>query len=402
MFKYLLFSPFARILSHPVQTVLSIVGIAIGIANIIALISLSETAKRQTERLLDTFGANSIFVTPYFDMDNPVFGNAAVAASFLPPTDREIVEALPCVKNVTAVLVFPTHVGYGTSRVFTTILGTTWHMPLIRNYEPSEGRFYTREEEESGVHVASLGSSAKRKIFGDKAAAGEKIIIRGEEFTVTGAMEERGYFGFEDIDDRVYIPLTIMQELFKFEGAHNLIASKADGYSDEEAVTMIKDALRKSHLELTGEENDFNVFTIKDFGRLRDRTFGIFSIILLGVGGIALVVAGIGIMNVMLLSVITRTKEVGVRKAVGASSRDIFFQFLFEAAFTCLIGAVIGIGMGIAAMIGITKWANWTPYISPSTIVLAVMFSIVTGVVFGLLPAIRAARLHPIDALRYE
>lgn len=402
MLKYLLLSPFARVISHPVQTVLSVIGIAIGIANIIALISLSETAKRQTERLLDTFGANTIFVTPYFDMENPLIGNAAVAASFLPPGDREIVEALPCVENVTAVLVLPTHVGYGSKRAFTTILGTTWQMPMIRNYEPTEGRFYSREEEESGQLVATLGSSAKRKIFGESPATGEKIVIRGEEFTVTGAMEERGFFGFEDIDDRVYIPLTKMQDLFKFEGAHNLLAAKAKGYTDEEAVAMITEALNKAHLSDSGEENDFKVFTIKDFGKLRDRTFGIFSIILLGVGGIALVVAGIGIMNVMLLSVITRTKEVGIRKAVGASARDIFFQFLFEAAFTCLIGAFIGIGLGVAAMIGITKWASWTPYISPSTILLAVVFSITTGIVFGLLPAIRAARLHPIDALRYE
>ncbi len=402
MFKYLLISPLARILSHPIQTLLSILGIAIGIANIIALISLSETAKRQTERLLNTFGANTIFITPYFDMENPLIGNAAVAASFLPPGDRDVVASLPCVDNVTAVLVFPTHVGYGAHRAFTTIIGTTWEMPLIRNYVPTEGRFYSREEEAAGKNVATLGSSAKRKIFGDLPATGEIIIIRGEEFTVTGAMEERGYFGFEDIDDRVYVPLTKMQELFKFEGAHNLLAAKSNAYTDEEAVAMITEALEKSHESIGGGENDFKVFTIKDFGKLRDKTFGIFSIILLGVGGIALFVAGIGIMNVMLLSVITRTKEVGIRKAVGASAKDIFLQFLLEAAFTCLIGAVIGIAAGVAAMVGITKWANWTPYISPGTILLAVVFSIVTGVVFGLLPAIRASRLHPIDALRYE
>ena len=402
MLRHLLISPFARILTHPVQTVLSILGIAIGIANIITLISLSETAKRQTERVMNDFGANTIFVTPYFDDEQPLFHQGSVAASFLPPEDIETLRTIPAIDEVAAILVFPTHVGYGSERVFTTVLGASSNVPSVRNYHPSEGRFFTAEEEAAEAHLCALGASAKKKIFGSENALGERIVIRGEEFEVIGTMDERGYFGFEDIDDRVLIPLGLMQKMFRFPGIHTMLARKAEGYSDEEAVAMITEALTESHEKLTSEVGDFKVFTLEDFARLRDKTFGIFSVILLGVSGIALFVAGIGIMNVMLMSVITRTREIGIRKAVGASKRDVFLQFLAEAAMTCFIGAVIGIAIGIAAMVAITSWANWIPYISTSTVLLAVTFSIAIGVLFGLLPAIRAANLNPIDALRYE
>jgi len=326
----------------------------------------------------------------------------SVASSFLPPEDLATLRGVPAVADVTAVLVFPTHVGYGTKRIFSTVLGTGANMPGVRNYHPVAGRFFTADEEKSNAHVCAIGSSAKKKIFGGKPALGEHIVLRGIEFEIVGEMEERGHFGFEDIDDRIYIPLPLMQELYRFPGIHTILIHKSDKYTDDAAVKEIEDALLKSHGSLTGEENDFKVFTIKDFARLRDKTFGIFSVILLGVSGIALVEAGIGIMNVMLMSVITRTREIGIRKAVGASSRDIFIQFLAEAAATCFIGAVIGIAVGLAAMFGITSWAEWTPYVSIKTIALAVGFSMLIGVAFGLLPAIRAARLDPINALRYE
>ncbi len=402
MLKQILISSMTRVIAHPVQTVLSVIGIAIGIANIITLISLSETAKFQTENLMNDFGANTIFVTPYFDSDQPLMNSGSVAASFLPPEDINTVRSLEVVDDAIAVLVFPTHVGYGKDRVFTTILGTGHNMPYVRNYTPVAGRFFNEEEETSEAKVCALGRTARVNIFGDKPCVGEDIVIRGEKFKVVGEMEGRGHFGIEDIDDRVFIPLGLMQKMYRFSGIHTLLIRKANGFTDKEAVTAIEKALAESHKTLTGEENDFKVFTIEDFAKLRDKTFGIFSVILLGVSGIALVVAGIGIMNVMLMSVITRTREIGIRKAVGASSRAIFVQFLAESAITCFAGAVIGIAIGISAMLGITAWADWTPYVSFKTVTLAVAFSVGTGIVFGLLPAIRAARLDPIDALRYE
>ncbi|MEP0813907.1 MAG: ABC transporter permease [bacterium] len=387
--------------THPVQTILSVIGIAIGIANIITLISLSETAKRQTERIMSDFGANTLFVTPYFNADEPLASQGAVAAAFLPADYENAIRALPEIESVCPISVFPSHVGWGSVRKFSTLLGTRENMREIRNYEMVEGVFLSKANIENMDLVCVLGYSARRKIFGDSQAIGESVAIKGRKFKVIGSLEERGFFGFEDLDDRIYVPITVLSEMYQFDGVHTILVEKKADISDDAAIAKIEKALRAAGGGSQGDD-DFKVFSIKDFSRLRDKTFAVFSVILMGVGAIALVVAGIGIMNVMLMSVITRTREIGIRKAVGASKADVFTQFLAESAVTCIIGSIIGIGAGVAAMVGITRWAHWTPYISTGTVALAVLFSILTGIVFGLLPALRAASLDPINALRYE
>jgi putative ABC transport system permease protein len=403
VFRYLVVHAIRRLFTHRVQTLLSILGITIGIANIIALISISETAKHQTVRLLDAFGVNTMFVTPYFDTSAGPFGGAASVVSALHQTDLDTVRSVPGVGTAVGIAFSPAFVGYKAKRTFTVVVGTDADYPDLRQYKVARGRFFTQDEVAEKARVCVLGTTAWRHIFGDANPVGESVVVKGERYEVVGLMEQYGFIGFEDFDDRVFAPRPVVQsELLNSDEVRTILLRKSPSVTEEGLTADITSALRKAHGLKPDDPDDFKVLSMTAVSKLRDKTFDIFNMVLLGVGTVALIVAGIGIMNVMLMSVMERTKEIGIRKTVGARKSEILWQFLVESLIQSFIGGVLGIAIGVAGTLVLAAKAHWEAYISPGTIVLAVLFSAATGLVFGMTPAIRAASLNPIDSVRYE
>jgi putative ABC transport system permease protein len=228
------------------------------------------------------------------------------------------------------------------------------------------------------------------------------VEIRGEEFRVIGVMEPKGRVGFEDIDNRVFIPLPTAQEIFEFSGVHGIMARYRRDVGEPQAISAVKRQLAGLLTADQQLDETFSVFTVKEARELFLSTMGIFRAVLTGIASIALLVAGLGIMNVMLIRVMQRRREIGIRRAVGASTSSIVIQFLLESVAQALVGAALGSALGFAGVYVYCTYAEWQPYVSPLTVVTAVLFGLGTGALFGGYPALRAAKLDPILALRDE
>ncbi|HES58457.1 MAG TPA: FtsX-like permease family protein, partial [Firmicutes bacterium] len=263
-------------------------------------------------------------------------------------------------------------------------------------------RYFTAQEEADHARVVCLGYVMADKLGIDGEVVGSSVEIRGEQFEVVGVMLERGMAGFSNMDDRVYVPVSTMQELFELQGVHVVLAKASQAAGTRRTKSAVEAAL----LDYTGldsiEVADFTVSTVDELTGLIRTTMSIFRLLLYGISSVALLVAGIGIMNVMLMQVIERTREIGVRRATGARRRDIWLQFFWEAVSQSVWGAVLGCLLGIVAAWIFCLIVDWRFYLSPWTVLLAWAVALVTGVVFGVFPAISAARLKPIDCLRYE
>jgi putative ABC transport system permease protein len=231
---------------------------------------------------------------------------------------------------------------------------------------------------------------------------GQTIVLKGRRFKVIGVIVEKGMMGFETIDNRVFIPIKLARELYGIGGSSMLMAQAAPGVPVKQAQSAVEAAMRSFEKLKPGEPEDFSVNTIDEVTGIVTQVMKVFSVLLYGIGSVALLVAGIGIMNVMLMQVIERTREIGVRRAVGARRRDILRQFLLQALGQAVVGAVLGAVIGVVCSVAFCLYLRWKPYLEPQVFAIAAGFSIAICVVFGIYPATYAARLKPIDCLRYE
>jgi putative ABC transport system permease protein len=385
------------------QSILAMLGVAIGVANIILLVSITDLGKRQSTGLINELGANLVFITPFIDMESGPVGlmSTSQMSSHLPARTMETVRATSVIESVAGALLLPGHVSRAGEEFFTTVQGASPEFMTMRGYEVETGRWISAGDERSRARVVCLGDTVLRALFGeDSQPLEETLEIRGEEFEVVGLMEFKGKVGFEDIDNRVFIPLSTAQEVFEFDAVHGIAARYAKGVKPEAAVAAVKEQLAKE-LE-PGQELDeeYSVFTIKEARELMGKTLGIFEIVLASIASIALVVAGLGIMNVMLIRVMQRRLEIGIRRASGARQGDIVRQFIIEGALQALIGATAGAVLGVVGVWLYTRYAEWGFYVNGLTIVGAVLFGLLSGIAFSAYPALRAARLDPIEALR--
>jgi putative ABC transport system permease protein len=244
--------------------------------------------------------------------------------------------------------------------------------------------------------AAKLGSSAD-------AIVGQTIYIKGIAFQVLGVFAEKGASGFRNVDEQVWIPFyTARYRVFGTEQLDSISAQMAPGVTVERAIVEIERVMRHQHQIQPGKDNDFSIQDPRQFFNVREAAANIFAILLAGIASISLVVGGIGIMNIMLVTVTERTKEIGIRKALGASRRNIMLQFVVEAMVLCMLGGAAGIGLGAGVTTLIARIAGWSMQISPTAVALAFCFSAAVGLFFGIWPARKAARLDPIEALRYE
>jgi putative ABC transport system permease protein len=411
--RYFFTTALQQMLRYKLQSLLVVLGVAIGIANIILLMSMTDMGRRQTLGLLEDFGARVLIIVPYVDLSSgplSVFSQAN-ASGHLPMEVYtalfEVPELAPredggAGRQVSAMLPLSAHVSADAHSWFTVVAGTTEQVQRFGQLEVEAGRWISDADTETAANVAVLGLTARNELFPAGDVLGKTISIRGEEFTVVGTLKHKESNGFEENDNRVFIPLTKAQQLFGLHAVQGILVRYREGLSADEATEAVRTAMASALGPDENIDEVASIFTIKEATRLMDNTLSIFRTVLLGVASIALIVAGIGIMNVMLIRVLRRRTEIGLRRAVGATTRSIVSQFILESAVQALVGALVGLLIGGGGLFGFSLFADWEFYISPRTILIAVGFGAAVGVAFGAYPAWTAARVDPITSLRYE
>jgi len=395
---------------NKLRSILTMLGILIGVAAVISVLSLGSAQAAIVEESFATLGSNLIYVTP------PELGMSGVGAqTTLTLEDAQAIgENAPSVKNVAPMAqTYAQVVAGGESLSNTIIAGVTPKAEVVDNYAVAQGSFITDFDYGARSRVAVLGSEVAKTLFGEMDPTGQSLRIGGRQFQVSGVLESRGMgFGLEDM--RVYIPLSTFYTTLATSqvGSHgnsvNMISVQVEsGDMLESAEQEITDILRGRHGLREGEDDDFRVLNVASVAEQVSQVLGILQFVLAGIAGISLLVGGIGIMNIMLVSVTERIREIGLRKAVGAKRRDILIQFLIEAATLGLGGGALGIVVGwlivkIMSIIATNLGFSFTAMLSGDAVALAVGVAIGIGLISGLYPAVRAARLDPIESLRHE
>ena len=397
------------LLGNKLRSILTMLGILIGVAAVISVLSLGSAQATIVEESFATLGSNLIYVIPREGSVGGMVGEATLTVA-----DAEaIARYAPSVVGVAPAAQTYAQVVAGGESLNSLIAGITWEAEWVDNYAVAQGSFITESDYRARSRVAVLGSEVAKTLFGEIDPTGQSIRIAGRQFQVIGVLESRGTgFGFEDI--RVYIPLSTLYSTVSTSQAGSrgnsvdMISVQVESSDKlESAMEEITAILRDTHGIREGEDDDFRVLNVASVAEQVAEVLGILQLVLAGIAGISLLVGGIGIMNIMLVSVTERIREIGLRKAIGAKRRDILTQFLIESATLSLCGGAVGVGLGwiivkimsaVATNFGFTLSVTLPGY----AIVLSVGVAILIGLVSGLYPAIRAARLDPIESLRHE
>ncbi|HKY84062.1 MAG TPA: ABC transporter permease [Anaerolineales bacterium] len=392
--------------ANKLRSGLTVLGIVIGVGAVIAMLGIGRGAQAAITGSISDIGTNLLFVFDggSEDVRNPkplTMGDAqAIGDPFQAPS---IVAVAPILQG-------NLEVSYGGESTFTQGLGVTTEYESVRNVEMAEGEFLQEEHMLGRAAVAVIAPDTAEHLFGrTQGIAGETIRIEGQPFRILGVMVARGGSGFNNEDDRVLVPLSTAQTRLMRRGRDEvdmIMARAADADSVAQAQAEIAGLLQTRHRTAIGAD-DFTIFTQQDFIATAQTVTNVLTIFLGGIAAISLLVGGIGIMNIMLVSVTERTREIGLRKAIGARKRDILVQFLTESSLLSLIGGLIGVAFGwtLAMLVGAiarASDADLNPAVSLDAILMATLFSAAVGLFFGLYPAKRAADLEPVEALRYE
>jgi len=392
--------------SNKVRTGLTMLGIIIGIASVIAMVSIGQGAKKSISSSIESMGANLLMINPGASRSFGGPRESRGGAKTLTIEDaNKISTQIKNVSSVAKIVSSQQQVVSSGENTNTSITGTEYSYSVIRNIEMSEGSFITDKNVETTAKVAVLGSTTRDDLFGEDQLdiVGEKIRINGTEYTVVGVAASKGGSGMTNSDDVVYIPYTTAQRYLtgnKYLSGIYISASSSDASTQVEEDT--ENLLLKLHNKESSDDADFNILNQSDMLETVSDVTGTFTILLAAIAGISLLVGGIGIMNMMLTTVTERTKEIGLRKAIGAKRRDINLQFLSEATVLTLFGGIIGVGVGWVVSFLISYFDVTQTQVSISSVLLAFGVSAFIGIVFGYYPAHRASTLNPIDALRYE
>ncbi|WP_420614705.1 ABC transporter permease [Candidatus Palauibacter sp.] len=388
--------------ANKLRSFLTMLGIVIGVGAVITMVALGEGAQRQVENQIESLGTNVLTVRPGQGMFRGVRGGSNAR---LTTEDVEAVRrGAPALVGVAPEMQGQLQVQFGRNNASVRILGTTPNYVDVENHTLQLGRFFDESEDRGRRRVAVLGGAVPAVLNTDAAElVGRTISIRNISFEVVGVLEEKGGSGWFNQDEQIFVPLETAQ--FRLLGTDRVSQFKVVVESEAAipvAMVQIEDVLRREHRLPLGRENDFWISDSVQFLEMAQETTQTFTMLLAGIAAVSLLVGGIGIMNIMLVSVTERTKEIGVRKALGATRRAVLLQFLLEATTLCMTGGILGVAFAYGAAEMLSRSAGWTMAIAPQAIGLAVVFAAAVGVFFGLWPARRAARLDPIVALRYE
>ncbi|MCW5863902.1 MAG: ABC transporter permease [Anaerolineae bacterium] len=400
------------LLANKLRAVLTMLGIIIGVAAVITLISVGEGVQDVVVSEFQGLGNNLLFVVPGSPDANEFTGDLVRAEltndDYLALANPS---AVPDLVRVAPTYGRPAVVTRGGEEARTTVTGTTPDYTDVRDFYPIEGDFFTEQDVTTAARVAVLGQSVYEQLFPDGTPpVGETIRINNVNFRVIGLMEEKGGSGFNDQDDVVLIPLnTAQRRLFparRADGEYRvdqILAQVASEERQDAAIVEMGLALRESRGIAYRDEEDFTILSQSDVIGALSQITNVLTLFLGLIAGISLLVGGIGIMNIMLVSVTERTREIGLRKAVGAKRRDILWQFLTEAIILASLGGLIGLALGAGGAWLISRFSDLLDArLAWNSVALAILFSAAVGLFFGIYPATRAARLNPIDALRYE
>jgi putative ABC transport system permease protein len=292
----------------------------------------------------------------------------------------------------------------GNQNWFTRTQGTDIDLPLIRAWPTRLGAFFSAQDVSGAAKVAVLGNTVSGQLFGpDSDPVGQIIRIRNQPFRVIGVMATKGQGSGDDQDDQILAPYTTVQKkLLGINYVQTITVSATTAEGTKEVADAIAVLLRTRHKIVPGQDDDFIIRTLEEVADIRTQATSTMTTLLAGIAGVSLIVGGIGIMNIMLVSVTERTREIGLRMAIGAKGRDVLLQFLVEAITLSLLGGAVGIALGFGLAEGIQRWMSWPAKVPPGAVAMAFGFAAATGVFFGFYPAQKAARLDPIDALRFE
>jgi putative ABC transport system permease protein len=394
---------------NAMRSLLTALGVIIGVASVIVMSAIGSGARQEVERNISRLGTNMLTISPGSSRSGRSQGGAGTAVPFSENDIRAIEERVADIVAVTASLGTNAPLIYGNQNWTTQITGTLATFPEVRDWALAEGRYFTAEEAARGAKLAVLGSSVVRELFGGGAAIGEQIRIAGAPFEVIGVMETRGQSGgSRDQDDVVLVPLATARARLAGQNVTvpnqvgSILVKLADGSDMARAEEDIQELLRQRRRIRPGVQDDFRVRNVAEIVQARSAAQQTLTWLLAATAAISLVVGGIGIMNIMLVSVTERTREIGLRMAVGARRRDILAQFLTEALVLCVAGGLLGLAIGVGMSYAIAAMIGWPVLISGTIIGLGIGASALVGLVFGYVPARQAASLNPIDALRYE
>jgi putative ABC transport system permease protein len=389
---------------NKMRTALTMLGMIIGVAAVITMVALGTGAQSSIEAQIQSAGTNVIIVMAGNFMHGGVRtgqGNA----STLTPDDAATIAHLPGVQYAAAGLNTRGQIIAGNQNWNTQVQGTDVDFPLIRAWPTVQGAFFTPQDVATAAKVAILGTVVRDELFDPMSdPVGQVIRISNQPFTVAGVMASKGQSGMgQDQDDVIFVPYTtVMKKLRGVTFIQMVTVSAISASQTSQVADSIAQLLRVRHKIQPGDPDDFMVRTIEEMANVRKEATQTMTALLASIAGVSLLVGGIGIMNIMLVSVTERTREIGLRMAIGARGRDVLLQFLVEAVVLSLFGGGIGIALGFAVAHGVTLWQGWPTAVSPNAVALAFGFAAMTGVFFGFYPAKKAAALDPIDALRFE
>tara|TARA_Y100001970_G_scaffold132406_1_gene163359 strand:- start:1282 stop:2535 length:1254 start_codon:yes stop_codon:yes gene_type:complete len=405
---------YASLKKNRLRTGLTLFGIMVGIALVIVVQSLGSGAQSLILGQVSSFGDDWINIeikvpaASKASRENAAGVARGIEITTLTYKDMQAISKLSNIKDAYAGITTQVVASYKEEKMRPYVFGVTSAYQRINKDELAAGRFFTKEEERGISQVVVLGSQVKENLFAENTAVGKLVTVDGKKYRVIGVMEEVGSKGFIDMDKNVYIPLrTVQKKIMGINHVLWIISQTKDNSLAESTADEIRFLMRQRHDISSPEKQDFSVTTMGEaLDIIGNVGFGI-NILLLVLAGISLIVAGVGIMNVMYVSVAERTFEIGLRKAIGATEKNILYQFLVEAILLTLFGGIIGIIVGIGVAYGVALGANyaglnWAFTIPPSSIFLSVSFSIAVGLFFGIYPARKASKLNPIAAIRKE
>lgn len=380
---------------------LTMLGIVIGVAAVITMVALGTGAQRAIDEQMQALGGDILSINTGGRFHRGVSRDLRTLttsdAAALARESRRIDGVVPEISG-------RFQVKYGNRNLNITTIGTTPNYPDVHGFDLAYGRMFSVADDSSRRRVAVLGNEVPGMLDVDAASiVGRTIQLRAIAFEVIGVMQAKGSTGWRNPDDDIWIPLSTAQYRVTGDDKVQTISAKVSPESRVElAMLDIERILRREHGILPGKDNDFSIYNRKQFLDSRQEATEVFTYLLAGIAGVSLLVGGIGIMNIMLVTVTERTREIGIRKALGATRNNILLQFLVESMTLCLIGGALGVALGTGTSIFAARFAGWQTVVTSGTVITAFVFSAVVGLFFGIMPAQRAARLDPIDALRYE
>jgi len=375
----------------------------IGVGCVIAVVAIGNGATKSVENTINSLGTNFIMIFPGAATQSGA--RIFTGTSTLTPEDAEALKnECPAVSYVSPTVRAAGQLVAGELNWGTSIQGVSVDYPLIRSWNLSQGSFFTDADVKAAAKVCVLGTTVVDNLFPNGDAAGQIVRIKNVPFKVVGVLEKKGgNMMCQDQDDTVIAPYTTVMKRLSGKTKIDMIqASAASADQVQEAQNQIEGLLRQRHRIPPGGDSDFQMRSQEEIAQAQAQQMGILRTLLLSIAAISLLVGGIGIMNIMLVSVTERTREIGIRMAIGAKGRHVLIQFLFEAVTLAIVGGLIGIGLGVGASLAVGHFLKWPIVVTPVSIALSFGVAACVGIFFGFYPARKAARLDPIDALRYE